>query len=159
VLHETQGSIFDAICDTLVCPVNCVGVMGAGLARAFAQRFPNLAGMHRGLCQQGILTIETPNLVVYHDRAQSVILLATKKDWRDPSEIAYIEAGLKTLVERIQSRRWGVGMLAVPALGCGLGGLDWADVKPLMEQYLGQLTIPVAIYLPKGGFHGQTVTL
>ena len=147
-LHEQDGDLFRSPCDTLVCPVNTVGVMGAGLARGFARSFAGLAARHRALCVNGTLTTERPAIVHYPDRAQAVILLATKADWRDPSEMAYIEAGLAALVENIGSHRWLIDMLAVPALGCGLGGLAWADVRPVMEHYLGMLAIPVEIYPP-----------
>jgi O-acetyl-ADP-ribose deacetylase (regulator of RNase III) len=75
------------------------------------------------------------------------LLFPTKRHWRDDSRIEDIEAGLKWLQEHYQ--REGIKSLAVPALGCGLGGLEWHDVGPLMCKYLSVIDISVGIYLPR----------
>lgn len=70
----------------------------------------------------------------------------TKKHWRQKSRLAYIETGLQDLVRVIETK--GIQSIAVPALGCGLGGLDWREVKKLLEQYLGCLDVEVYVYEP-----------
>jgi hypothetical protein len=74
-------------------------------------------------------------------------LFATKKHWRENSDIAGIEQGLQWVKDKYKAQ--GIKSLAMPALGCGLGGLDWKDIGPLICRYLVTLDIPVAIYLPR----------
>jgi hypothetical protein len=81
------------------------------------------------------------------NEARWFLLFPTKRHWRERSDINGIEEGLRWIRERYKTEE--IRSLAVPALGCGLGGLDWRDVGPLMCRYLADLEIPVAIYLPQ----------
>lgn len=99
--------------------------------------------MYKALCKQGSIKI-CEVAIVKHGDARWVIF-PTKDHWRNPSRLEWIEAGLVDL----QRYAPGFQSLAVPALGCGLGGLKWDDVKRLMEMYLSQIGIPVSVYPPR----------
>lgn len=117
---------------TLVNTVNTVGVMGAGLAKEFKRRYPELNRLYRAACQSGefgigyILDWRSVN-------GRRVLCFPTKKHWRNPSRLEYIELGLRELATM------NLEAVALPMLGCGLGGLAWVDVRALMIEYLGDL--------------------
>jgi len=137
------GDIFASVADVLVCPVNCVpGVMGAGLALAFAKRFPDIKALHRLVTRQGLLA---PGLVYM---AGSIALFPTKRHWQDASSIADIQAGLASIAAELPAKQWAARSIAIPALGCGLGGLRWADVRPLIVEALAALPLRVMLYPP-----------
>jgi O-acetyl-ADP-ribose deacetylase (regulator of RNase III) len=134
--HVGVGDLLAAPLDLLVVPVNCRGVMGAGLAVQARDRWPGLEADLRDACGRGALrpgqlAISRPGA----DRLPLVALLATKDDWRDPSRLEWVARGLDALARELR----GEGALAsadvrlrsvgVPALGCGLGGLAWEDVR------------------------------
>ena len=144
MLRFLSGNLFNSKAQTLVNTVNCVGVMGKGIALAFKERFPAMFADYRRRCeneelQPGILTI-------YKDASPWVINFPTKRHWRGNSQIKDIEAGLATLVK--VSGEWGLQSLAMPALGCGNGGLDWTEVRLLIERYLSGVDIDVEVYEP-----------
>jgi O-acetyl-ADP-ribose deacetylase (regulator of RNase III) len=128
-----RGNIFESGCDVLVNPVNCMGVMGAGLALQVKQAFPDVFKAYRKACLAGKLK---PGLMhvtqTGRESPRYVINFPTKRHWREASRIEDIESGLEELVETLLKLR-GAKTVAVPALGCGLGGLAWPDVKRLIE--------------------------
>jgi O-acetyl-ADP-ribose deacetylase (regulator of RNase III) len=138
-----HGNILLDGSQAIVIPVNTVGVPGAGLAKAWAQMDPVAAGEYKALCKQGRIKIGEV-AIVKHGESRWV-MFPTKDHWRNPSHLEWIEAGLVDL----QRYAPGFQSLAIPALGCGLGGLKWEDVKRLMETYLSQIGIPVSVYPPK----------
>lgn len=140
-----NGDIFDSECQTLVCPVNCVGVMGKGLALEFKKRFPCVYREYKQLCDTNSMYLGQMCIITTLEGA--VALFPTKHHWKDKSLLGDIEIGLEQLI--YASNDLDIESLAVPALGCGLGGLKWEEVKPLMIKYLSQLDIPVEIYEPK----------
>ena len=145
-MRLVQGDIFRSKTTTLVNPANCMGVMGAGLALAFKKRFPAMYIEYHDLCARGQVHPGKPHL--FRDISGTQILnLPTKVDWRDPSKLELIEAGLQWFRENYEVK--GIGSAAFPALGCGLGGLSWDDVLPLMEKYLGDLPIYIEVYVPQ----------
>lgn len=138
------SSIFDSTAQALVNPVNCVGVMGAGLALQFRQRFPGHFRAYGDLCSDGRLVPGSPVLT----RAEGeppIILFPTKNHWREQSHLCDIEAGLLFLETALP--RWHILSVAIPALGCGLGGLNWSDVQPLIarlkERLKGQVDVEI----------------
>lgn len=146
-----EGDLLQAEVEALVNPVNAVGVMGAGLALQFREAFPENYQAYRAACRRGEVRIG--RIFVYDRgplaRPRYILNFPTKADWRQPSRLEYIRAGLEDLVRLV--RALGLRSLAVPALGTGLGGLDWGQVKPLMEEALGALPqVEVWVYLPKG---------
>jgi O-acetyl-ADP-ribose deacetylase (regulator of RNase III) len=146
-LEVRTGDLFASSAYTLVNPVNCVGVMGAGLAAEFRRRFPDLDADYRRRCATGRLRLGQPYL--YRTAAGvQVINFPTKGDWRAPSRLADLDQGLAYLAAHATG--WQLGSLAVPALGAGLGGLSWEQVGPLLYRHLRGLGIPVAVYAPPG---------
>lgn len=156
ILYLTTD-LFKFPAQTLVNPVNTVGVMGKGLAKRFKVRFPEMYNEYRNLCMDGKLV--TGKLFVYHvsnGTGQIVVNFPTKYNWRNPSKIEYIEAGLQEFVRVYGDHK--IRTVSFPMLGCGNGGLDWKrQVGPMMERYLKDLPIPVYIHLyptertPKNG--------
>jgi O-acetyl-ADP-ribose deacetylase (regulator of RNase III) len=135
-----KGDIFTANTDYIVNPVNCVGVSGAGLAKQFAGKYKLPQDIYEACAKSGGMFIG--KLIYVHP----VIFFPTKKHWRDPSKMEYIEAGLKKFCETYQKN--GVSSAAFPPLGCGLGGLKWENVRPLMLRYLEPLEIKIEVYQP-----------
>lgn len=140
----TNGDIFKSQCEALVNPVNIKGVMGKGLALAFKTKYPAHFENYKRACQNGEMT--TDKVLAYQEiNGPMIICLATKADWKDSSKIEYVSAGLDDLVKQIETL--GIRSIAIPKLGCGLGGLDWNKVRPLIVEKLSALDgINVEIY-------------
>jgi hypothetical protein len=146
IIHVGDAaSIFDSDMQTLVCPVNTVATMGAGLAKMFDLNFPGLLMAYKKACWHGIMNRQGMFLYVISER-RKVLCFPTKHNWRNPSRLEWIDTGLGTLAQRYE--KMGITSLAVPALGCGLGDLHWRDVLPLIEEHLGPLPIPVEVFDP-----------
>lgn len=139
IYHRTN--IMESRAQTVVNTVNCVGVMGKGIAAEFKERFPSMFGLYKRICDEGLL--EPGKLWLWKGPSQWVLNFPTKKHWRHPSKLEWIEAGLEKFVSEYETR--GIREISFPRLGCGNGNLDWADVKPIMERYLGRL--PIAVYI------------
>lgn len=141
------GDIFESKCTTLVNTINCVGVMGKGIALEFKRRYPDMFTEYVQLCESGNVRPGRPYL--YCDLAgASVINFPTKDNWRSPSKFSYIEAGLEWF--RQSYRELGITSVAFPPLGCGNGGLNWDVVGPTMYKALKDLPIDIEIYAPYG---------
>ncbi len=140
------GDIFGSSAQTLVNPVNCVGVMGKGLAREFRRRFPDMYDEYTKRCAGATVRLGEPYLV---RRAQLpwILNFPTKHHWRSRSRLPDLIAGLEFLGTHYQE--WEVRSLAVPALGCGEGHLTWEEVRPLLCQYLTHLDIPIEVFAPR----------
>lgn len=138
--HRT--SILSSQAQTVVNTVNTVGVMGKGLASEFKSRFPEMFKLYQEFCKSGQLT--TGKLWLWKGENQWVLNFPTKEHWKRPSRLEYIESGLKKFVEEYEKR--GMTEVAFPRLGCGNGGLDWQDVRPIMEKYLSDLPIQIFIH-------------
>ena len=157
-----EGDMFNSDRQTLTVSVNTKGVMGKGLASQAKYLFPDVYVQYQDVCRQGKLKVGKPVLVksrtslrsalsdLVDDSSQQAwfLLFATKQDWRQKSRIEYVTSGLEYLIKH--NKQWGIDSLALPALGCGLGGLEWEVVGPRMCQLLSKLEIPVSIYLPIG---------
>lgn len=158
-----QGNLFKSNCQTLVCTVNCQGVMGKGIALGFKKNFPEMFTRYRETCLYSKTQLKHGGdlwLFRYPDleqftlwdtdghlntgRQSRVLCFATKEKWRNPSKLEWIERGLQEFVAKY--KEWGITSIAFPKLGCSNGGLDWNKVRPLMEKYLGNLDILVEIY-------------
>ncbi len=152
-----QGDIFESGCHGLVDPVNCVGVHGKGLALEFEKRWPLAVRRFSISCnydsdrvQPGCVRYELVDYGAWKDRPFWILFFPTKLHWRDPSKLRFIEEGLDDLVHVVEE--CGIKSLAIPALGCGLGGLAWAEVKPLIEKASNEIWkrgVPVRVYAPK----------
>jgi len=154
MIEIRRGDLFDAEAEALVTPVHCAGIMKRGLCRQFKERFPENTRQYKAACDTGTLR---PGDVLVHDRGglfgdqdgpRYVLNVATKDHWTDTARLAGIEAGIDSVVDEVKTR--DVGSIAVPALGCGGGGLDWADVRPLLTVSLAALDAQDAlIYAPR----------
>jgi len=147
MIRYVRGDIFKANTEALVNPVNCVGVMGRGLALSFKNLFPDNFRAYAEVCRRGALV--PGRMFVFEtdlDTPRYIINFPTKRHWRDGSRLEDIEAGLTALAEEIRSR--GIRSVAVPPLGCGLGGLEWADVRPRIERALSGLDAEVVVFEP-----------
>lgn len=143
MITYTTGDIFTSDMRVLVNPVNTVGVMGKGLAKQFKIRFPTMFTAYKAACENNTLTVG--KLHLYRTDAKWILNFPTKGHWRAKSKLADIESGLQQFLHIYQSEE--IESVAFPMLGCGLGGLDWQlEVKPLMENYLKDLSIPIEIY-------------
>lgn len=141
------GDLFESECGTLVNTVNCVGVMGKGIAQKFKQHFPEMFNDYEARCQSGKVQPGIP-YIYKNNTGLSIINFPTKNHWRSPALLEYITHGLDIFVEKY--KEWGVGSVAFPPLGCGNGGLEWSIVGPIMLEKLSTLDIPVKIYAPYG---------
>ena len=147
----TTGNLLTNDAEALVNTVNTEGVMGKGIALQFARAFPEILPPYEAACRSGELApgrvqvIERPGLI--HPRY--LINLPTKRHWRGKSRMADIDAGLADLVRAVRER--GIRSIAVPPLGCGLGGLDWNDVRPRIEAAFAALPdVDVRLFAPEG---------
>lgn len=141
------GDLFESKAQTLVNTVNCVGVMGKGIAQEFKKRFPEMFEMYKHECDAKVLVPGKPSL--YKNLFGSWILnFPTKRHWKSPTLVKDIENGLDYFNDHY--KEWGVKAVAFPPLGCGNGGLKWTDVGPLMYEKLKDVDIPVEIYAPYG---------
>lgn len=135
--------------DAIVNTVNCVGVMGKGIALQFKHKFPDNFKSYQAACKAREVRI---GQMFVHDngavaRPHYVINFPTKDHWRGNSRIEFIRSGLVDLVAQIE--RLNIRSIAVPPLGCGNGGLDWADVRPLIEQALAAIpNLEVRLFEP-----------
>jgi O-acetyl-ADP-ribose deacetylase (regulator of RNase III)/uncharacterized protein YwgA len=141
------GDVLASRAQTLVNPVNCVGVMGKGVALEFKKRFPAMFQDYVRLCERKEVRLGEPYL--YRDlTGVQIVNFPTKGHWRSASRLEDIERGLDHLAAHVDG--WDITSLAVPPLGCGNGGLAWADVGPLIYRKLKSLPIDVEIYAPYG---------
>lgn len=151
MLHLTSGDILQAHAEALVNTVNCVGVMGRGIALQFRKAFPENFKVYQSACLRKevrpgrMLTVETGILT----GPRYVINFPTKRHWRGNSRIEDIDAGLEALVREVRQR--GIKSIAIPPLGCGLGGLDWNEVRPRIVRAFESLPdVEVLLFEPSG---------
>jgi len=142
------GDMFKSNAEALVNSVNCVGVMGKGVALEFKKRFPHMFDQYVHECNTGL--IKPGVLTIYRDLLNSkvVINFPTKKHWKSPTLLSDIETGLDYFSDHY--KEWQIQSVAFPPLGCGSGGLSWSDVGPLMYSKLHDLDLVVEIYAPFG---------
>jgi O-acetyl-ADP-ribose deacetylase (regulator of RNase III) len=149
MIRFTSGNILDAEVEALVNTVNCVGIMGRGIALQFKQAFPDNFKAYEAACQRK--AVEPGRMFVFDTGELTlpryIINFPTKRHWRGKSRMEDIDAGLVALAGEIRNR--GIHSIAVPPLGSGLGGLDWAEVRPRIETALRDLPgVEVLVYEP-----------
>lgn len=148
-----DADIFSVPADVLVNPVNCVGVMGAGLAKQFRDRFPEMFIAYQRVCREVRLG---PGRLHWWRNSDGVYIVnfPTKVHWRDPSTLEMITEGLDALHADLSNLPSSFLRLPsnltvfVPALGCGHGGLEWDDVRPLIWEKLKGLSAKVYVFAP-----------
>lgn len=159
-----QGDMFFSYSQTLTISVNTVGIMGKGLASRAKNQFPDAYVQYQAACKSSKIKAGKPWIYKREilmdeelaDNANSLanpnglrwfLLFPTKRHWRDNSRLDDIEQGLSWLLKNYHKE--GITSLSLPALGCGLGQLNWQQIGPLMCRYLSQMQIPIKIYLPR----------
>lgn len=145
MIRFVNGDMFDTKYDAYINPVNCKGVMGAGLALDFKYKYPINFEAYKVVCNSGALK---PGGIYYTVQDHTVIInFATKDHWKDPSRIEWIEEGCRKLRDFWLSDQNIIESVAIPKLGCGLGGLKWSDVRPILIKYFNDITnVDIYIY-------------
>ena len=147
MIHFTHGDIFAQPAKAIVNPVNCVGVAGAGLALQFKRRHPDaFLAYHRACAERRLRPGRMFMFDTGRDRPRWIVHFPTKRHWRDRSAIGDIEAGLRGLAATLASH--GIRSIAIPPIGCGLGGLDWRAVRPLITACLADMPGTVIVLEP-----------
>lgn len=150
MIDYTQGDILAAEAEALVNTVNCVGVMGRGVALHFKNAYPENFTAYAAACKRN--EVQPGQMLVFETgllAPRLIINFPTKRHWRGKSRIADIEAGMAALVGEIRAR--GIRSIAIPPLGSGLGGLSWRDVRPIIEQGLAEVPHVRATVFEPGG--------
>lgn len=164
IITLKEGDMFFSKMHTFTISVNTVGIMGKGLASRSKNQFPDVYKEYQDICRQKKLKMgipylykremdfikelmeDVPSSTVTENGQRWFLLFPTKNHWREKSPIDGIEKGLQWLLDNYKSQ--GITSLALPALGCGLGGLNWKHIGPLMCKYLSKMEIQSCIYLP-----------
>lgn len=151
MIEFTSGDILKDDVDAIVNTVNCVGIMGRGIALQFKNAWPENFKAYEAACKRE--EVQPGRMFVYEvgqlTTPRYIINFPTKRHWRGKSRIEDIESGLKALVGEIRQR--GIRSIAIPPLGSGLGGLDWNDVRPRIEAAMREVPdVRVRIFEPKG---------
>lgn len=144
-----KGNLLADPAEALVNAVNTVGVMGAGIARQFKKEFPTMFTEYEEACQRGEVTLGTMHVVAVDVAGEQkyVVNFPTLAHWSDQSELKHIEAGLQDLVRVVREK--GIESIAIPPLGCGVGGLAWEDVRQLIEDAFQDVeNVRVHLYEP-----------
>ena len=151
MIEITEGNLLIAPVEALVNTVNTVGIMGKGIALQFKHAYPQMFRAYEQACQAGDVQLGKVHVFDMGGLAGGprwIINFPTKGHWRAGSRKADIDTGLQDLVHTI--RRLNIRSIAVPPLGCGYGGLDWADVHPLIESAFGNLADVRVLVFPPG---------
>jgi len=149
VIEYVSGDLLSSRADALVNAVNCVGVMGRGIALQFKRKYPENFSAYEEACKRG--EVRPGFVFVYKNPSDSprfILNFPTKRHWRDNSRIEDIRLGLADLVRVVKET--GIASVAIPPLGSGLGGLSWAAVRPLIETACKELDrVRVFVYEPQ----------
>ena len=151
MIQISKGNLLEAEADALVNTVNCVGFMGKGIALQFKLAFPDNFSAYEKACHAG--EVRPGRMFIYETRSmigpKYIINFPTKRHWKGKSKMEDIESGLKALTADVE--RLGIQSIAVPPLGCGLGGLKWSEVRPLIEEAFVSLPdVQVQLFAPTG---------
>ena len=152
MIEYKTGDILSEEADALVNTVNCVGVMGRGIALQFKRAFPENFKAYAARCKQNEMQ---PGRVFVFETGQAppprwIVNFPTKRHWRGKSRMEDVEAGLRSLADEIRSR--GIRSITIPPLGSGLGGLSWPEVHTRLEAALGELDdVRIVVFEPGGG--------
>src|SRR5215207_6876641 len=146
------GDLFESDAQTLVNTVNCVGVMGKGVALEFKKRFPEMYADYVARCDHHEVRLGKP-YVFRRSALPWVLNFPTKDHWRSVTKLSDIEEGLRYLTSHY--RDWEITSMALPPLGCGNGQLEWRIVGPTLYRYLKEIDVPVELYAPYGTPHEE----
>ncbi len=148
-IERGQGNLLEADVDALVNTVNAEGVMGKGIALQFKKAFPDNFRAYERACKAGEVAPGHMHVVRRLASPRFIINFPTKKQWRHPSKLEYVRDGLVDLVAQV--RKLGIRSIAVPPLGCGNGGLEWSEVRPLIVAAFEDVSdVRVVLFEPAG---------
>ncbi|HHF3787808.1 TPA: macro domain-containing protein [Haemophilus influenzae] len=147
MIEFKKGNIFSTQCDVIVNAVNCVGVMGAGIALEFKIRFPEMFKKYKEFCENGSLDIG--KLWIYSISKKKfgfsrILIFPTKKDWKKPSKEEFIIEGLEKFIQCYKNKN--ISSIAFPYLGTGKGGISKEIILRIMNRYLYDLPIKIEIW-------------
>ena len=150
MVNFLDGNMFELKSKYLINTVNCVGVMGKGIALQFKNRYPEMFIEYKRQCEEGKIDIGLPYIWENNDMFDpvTIINLPTKMHWKDPSKLIFIQKGLNWLEEYFKDKP--DSSINMPALGCGCGGLDWDTVKHMIHEQLNPLEATFYVYAPGG---------
>jgi O-acetyl-ADP-ribose deacetylase (regulator of RNase III) len=152
MIRFLQGNLFESGAEALVNTVNCVGVMGKGIAYQFKRAYPEMHKDYIRRCKAG--EVRLGEVSSFRERGKLVINFPTKSHWRSSSDLKDIRTGLKAL--RVFLADNEIKSIAIPPLGCGNGGLAWSDVRQLIELELGELKdVDIEVYAPAVHFESK----
>lgn len=143
-IKQINGNIFNSKCQTIVNTVNCVGVMGKGIAFVHRLRYPKMYVEYKQHCKNKLIKTGTLWLYNKQENAPWILSFPTKYHWKYPSKIQWIEQGLQKFVDTYEKK--GITSIAFPLLGTHNGGLDVKEVRELMVEYLEKCNIDIEIY-------------
>jgi len=146
MIRFVKGDIFNSQSDALVNPVNCLGISGKGLAKEFSRRFPAAQRALEDLVSGNFIKIGTCALFFIGDGDKCIVHFPTKQHWRNPSRLEWIDVGLQDLLGLLEEQN--IKTVAIPPLGCGLGGLAWVDVRKLIHKHFLDTRIIAEVYTP-----------
>jgi O-acetyl-ADP-ribose deacetylase (regulator of RNase III) len=150
MIKFTSGNLLESDAEALVNTVNCVGVMGKGIALQFKQAFPENYKAYAKACKKG--EVRTGRMFIYRAgdifNPKYIVNFPTKRHWKAKSRLDDVKSGLEDLVNQVQ--RLNIKTIAIPPLGAGLGGLRWQDVKEMIVNAFEESTVQVLLYEPKG---------
>lgn len=144
-----KGNLLEDEAEALVNAVNTVGVMGAGIAKQFKEKFPEMFDKYKKACQQGEVKLGKMHVVPVETEVgkKYIVNFPTLEHWTDKSKLSDIETGLEDLVRVVKEKE--IKSIAIPPLGCGVGGLQWEDVRKLTEEaFAGLADVTVHLYEP-----------
>lgn len=148
MIDSKTGNIFESNAEALVNTVNTVGVMGKGIALQFKERYPENYFAYRKACKDGQIDVGAMFVTAVNqvEGPKWIINFPTKKHWKGKSEMSFVERGLDDLIQVIVEH--GIQSIAIPPLGAGNGGLNWGDVKELINKKLASVNIEIQLYEP-----------
>jgi len=158
MIRYAQGNLLDARADALVNTVNEVGVMRKGIALMFREAFPESAKRYEDAAKRG--EVHAGHVLLTHEKTllgpRFIIHFPTKKHWRYPSKVEWVRDGLEDLVKVIQE--CDIHSIALPPLGCGNGGLDWAQVRGEIERAFASLPdVEVIVFGPTAAYQNVPI--
>ncbi|MFK5937682.1 MAG: macro domain-containing protein [Sulfurimonas sp.] len=142
MIIEKSGNIFTTQCQTIVNTINCVGVMGAGIAYEFRLREPEMFTQYQLLCTNK--QIDIGMLWIYKSKKQNILNFPTKYNWKFPSKKEYLHKGLQKFLDTYKQKN--IMSIAFPLLGADKGGIDSKESLSIMKHYLSQCNVPVEIW-------------
>lgn len=154
MIENKYDNLLDSQAEALVNTVNCVGVMGKGIALQFKKAWPDNFKAYEKACKNGKIIVG--KMFVFPSEKKIIINFPTKNHWKEKSDLTIIKEGLKDLIQVIE--KYNIKSIAIPPLGCGNGGLNWEDVQPtIVETFQPFPEIQVFLYPPSDKKHESRI--